>query len=185
MDRDRITGGFDDDFILGGDGDDRILGNDGDDSIEGEAENDRIIGGRGNDSLNGGDGDDTLSGGKDGDFYFGGDGQDAFQFASISDFRITDPDEISSFDRPGAPEGDVLDFSRIDADQTLPGNQALIFGAGKGTGAIWLKNDTAEFSRDTLIFLNVDNDNAADFMVRVFDGRGIRAGEYSVDDLIL
>ena len=183
--RDRITGGFDHDSLYGESGDDLLLGDDGDDYIDGGSENDDIHGVQGNDSLYGGEGDDILNGGEDGDFYWGGEGLDVFRFTSIFHSLLADPDEIGGFDRAGGTAGDLFDLSLIDADRTTPGNDTLVFGAGQGKGSIWLENDTAKGSLSTLLYLNVDNDADAEFLLKISDGRSITANEYSTADFVL
>jgi hypothetical protein len=110
---------------------------------------------------------------------------DVFQFLSLSDSRLVDPDEIFRFDRTGATEGDLFDLSRIDADRTTPGDQTLIFGGGQGKGSVWVENDTAPDSTATLLYANVDDDADPEFLVRIFDGRANRASEYTEDDFAL
>ena len=184
-DQDRITGGFDDDSIFGESGDDRIQGGEGDDFIDGGSENDRILGGQGADSLSGDEGDDILRGGEDTNSHHGGDGMDVFVFGSLANSSVTTPDSIDQFERAGAIEGDLIDFTGIDADRTVSGNQALVFGAGTGKGSVSLENDPAKRSTATLIHLNVDDDAEPDFTIKVFDGQSTRASDYSELDFAL
>ena len=79
----------------------------------------------------------------------------------------------------------MFDFSRIDADRTAAGNQTLVFGTETGKGGVWLENDTAKHSTDSLLYINVDDDMDAELTLRIHDGRAHTAQEYSQDDFVL
>lgn len=110
---DRLTDGLGNDSLLGGDGDDRLTS------------------GIGNDTLNGGDGNDTMNGGAGKDLYTSGTGDDVFLFTNITQTANTqaNADQINDFEQ----HADVIDLSRIDANQTNAlANDAFVF---KGTAA--------------------------------------------------
>jgi RTX calcium-binding nonapeptide repeat (4 copies) len=90
---------------------DKIVGRPGDDVLRGSAGNDRLQGGGGNDVLWGGAGKDWLT---------GGDGSDVFVFKSVADSRPGARDVITDFEID-----DKLDFSAIDANAKLAGDQAF------------------------------------------------------------
>ncbi|EWY35780.1 hypothetical protein N825_34355 [Skermanella stibiiresistens SB22] len=85
----------------------------------------------GNDSLSGGLGNDILIGGAGTDQLEGGGGADVFDFNAISESAVgTARDVIKDFLR----STDKIDFSTIDADTSVDGNQAFSFiGAGAFT----------------------------------------------------
>jgi Ca2+-binding RTX toxin-like protein len=179
---DRIAGGFDDDYIEGGDGEDRISGGEGDDYLEGGSENDLMLGGVGKDTLSGSDEQDVLNGGEDGDLLYGGGESDLFLFTISTDSLIEDPDVIEEFDQPGSVEGDIIDLSAIDADWRTAGNQAFLFGEDAARGTVWLENGKA---RSTFVYFSTNDDPEPEFMLRISDGRGVRAEDYSEADFVL
>lgn len=179
---DWISGGFDDDYMEGGEGEDRISGGEGDDYLEGGSENDRMLGGAGKDTLSGSDDQDVLKGGEDGDLLYGGEDGDLFLFTISTDSVIEDPDVIEEFDQPGSVEGDIIDLSAIDADWRTSGNQAFLFGEDAARGTVWLENGKA---RSTFVYFSTNNDPDPEFVLRLSDGRGVRADDYSEADFVL
>jgi serralysin len=99
-----------------------IGGNDAFNLLSGESGNDTLSGAGGNDILLGGSGNDRLNGGAGFDILFGGAGNDVFAF-DASSFPSKDSlsiDFIGDFGR-----GDLFDFSALDANSTLDGDQAF------------------------------------------------------------
>lgn len=86
--------------------------------------NNIITGNEFSNELKGEEGNDTLIGGKEWDMLFGGEGADEFRFLSIEDSstRRVDADQIQDFSNR---QGDVIDLSRIDANESRKGNQAF------------------------------------------------------------
>jgi Ca2+-binding RTX toxin-like protein len=82
----------------------------------------RLFGGAGNDVLTGGAGNDLISGGRRGDTLTGGGGNDVFRYSSTADSNSTERDGIQDFNA-----GDLIDLSRIDANELIDGNQAFDF----------------------------------------------------------
>ena len=115
----------------GGTGDDRLVGN--------EAGN-RLLGGDGDDCLVGLAGRDVLAGGR---------GADVFVCGSVGASpagacdRLVRADGAAAFDTPGAGGRERIDLRGIDADTTVAGNQAFVFGTATGTGRLWLSERTA------------------------------------------
>ena len=133
-----------DDTINGLAGDDTIRALDGsgsNDTLNGDSGNDVIFGNDGNDIINGGSGNDSLQGGTGNDIIFGGLGKDTYTGGSGADILVYHDvaespsdgnnkekmDHIHGFNRL---EGDKIDLSIIDADLTLPGDQAFIEADG-------------------------------------------------------
>jgi hypothetical protein len=75
--------------------------------------------------------------------------------------------------------GDVIDLAGIDANTTLAGNQAFVFG-GTGIGGLSLVNA----GENTLVRCNADDDAAFEFELLIEDG-GILASVYRPGDFVL
>jgi Ca2+-binding RTX toxin-like protein len=159
-----------DNVVVGGSGDtggtsDRIsaienfIGGSGNDSISGDGAANQLSGGRGNDTLVGGGGQDRLTGGA---------GADVFDYNAIAESQVGAGlrDLITDF----LSGTDKIDFSTIDANVTVRGNQAFTFNPTAGaafTGAGQLRY-SHEGSGDTAITViegNVNANLAADFQV--------------------
>ncbi|MEH1831670.1 MAG: calcium-binding protein [Nostoc sp.] len=119
IDNDTLIGGTGDDFLRGARGQDLVIGNDG---------NDTLIGGIGNDTLIGGAGDDDLIGEKGKDILTGGPGNDTFFVKVIYESpSVFSGDVITDFVGNGDLPGDQINLYTIDANSTIPGNQAFTF----------------------------------------------------------
>jgi Ca2+-binding RTX toxin-like protein len=186
---DDVSGNVGSDYIIGGLGDDVLKGGSEDDFLAGEDGADFLVGGSGADTLTGDysfgdDADDMLTGGDGADFLSGGGGDDVFVFRAARESLESDADVIDGFERAGAARGDLIDLSAIDADRTTAGDQAFTFG-GTGVGTLRLERVDARGSVDTLLLANVDDDPAAEFVVRISDGRSVRPGDYAAEDFVL
>jgi len=190
---DTVTGSAANDAVNGMGGNDRLFGMNGSDRLYGAWGWDQLIGGNGydlldgatgNDSLWGGYGNDWLVGGEGTDLLVGGFGADTFVFQSKNDSLPGRADVISAGDGAIAMEGagvaggDVIDLSRMDANDLVAGNQSFTWG--RGTGQIWL----AETGGDTILRGNTDGDPAAEFDIVIRDG-AITAYQYIGADFIL
>lgn len=115
------------DILTGDSGNNRLSGLSGIDLLFGKDGNDQLFGGFGADFLNGGNDNDRLVGGFGGDTLNGGRGNDIFDYneSQESPFNGQDEDLIIGFAGAGTAIGDQIDLSTIDADLTLPGNQAF------------------------------------------------------------
>jgi Ca2+-binding RTX toxin-like protein len=82
----------------------------------------RLFGGSGNDVLTGGSGADMIFGGLRGDTLTGGAGNDTFRYNNVAESNSTERDGIQDFNA-----GDLIDLSRIDANELVAGNQAFGF----------------------------------------------------------
>jgi VCBS repeat-containing protein len=82
----------------------------------------RLFGGAGNDVLTGGAGADLIFGGLRGDTLTGGAGDDIFRYDDVAESNSTERDGIQDF-----TYGDVIDLSRIDANELIAGDQAFDF----------------------------------------------------------
>lgn len=184
---DTVQGGNGNDTVKGGGGDDSVQGGNNNDDVHGNDGNDRLFGGVGADTLNGDAGNDVLQGNDNRDVLVGGLGNDTFDFDFLSDSPVGNAvcDVIqagggaAAFEGAGAAAGDRIDLSTIDANTTLGGNQAFVFG-GTGKGHVWCVNA----GTTTEVFLNVDNDAAAEFQLNILDG-GVLASAYKAADFIL
>ena len=164
---DQINGGFGNDSVWGGDGDDNMTGDGGDDMMSG---------GAGNDSMSAGAGDDMLNGGAGADRLTGGTGADLFLFSRASDVGapLSPTDVVTDF----AHLTDTLDFSGIDANAGLAGNQSFFFlNGGAFTGA----GGELRYTRALgLLQMDLNGDGAADIEMTLTNHALL-----TVDDFIL
>jgi Ca2+-binding RTX toxin-like protein len=188
---DRLSGGADNDLLDGGSGNDILKGDAGVDELRGGTGNDTLYGGagldilyggadddrlygddintsfadRGNDILDGGYGNDWLYGGIGSDTLIGGAGADTFAFLSTSDLGVGHTDVIRDFSRA---EGDKIDFSAIDANAALSGDQEFSFVGGPSSraGTMWL----GEFhDGEQKVFLNTGSGTSPVELIVQFD----------------
>lgn len=146
---DQVYAGSGDDLIEAGGGFDSIYGQTGQDEVYGDNNPDTVYGGSGNDTINGGAGDDIIFGGSGDDiivgqggddFIVGGYGADTFLASPTSnhdtfvylDVRDTG-DTFNDFRAVF-----TLDFSAIDADAGIDGDQTFVWGGETATAhGIW------------------------------------------------
>ncbi|MFZ0269782.1 M10 family metallopeptidase C-terminal domain-containing protein [Caulobacter sp.] len=166
-----------------------IGGNDAFNLLSGEAGNDSLFGAGGNDILLGGSGNDRLNGGSGFDILVGGGGHDVFVYDSGS-FDDTDLsiDFISDYAR-----GDLFDFSALDGNGALDGDQAFSLVShltASGAGQIMISSYSNIFSaigalggvdvgvfglaglfeRASVIWGDLDGDANSDFALLVSGG---------------
>lgn len=135
-------------------GRDVVYGGDFRDTLFAGAGDDRIYGGAGNDIILSGRGIDGMTGGK---------GKDFFAFADVSHSSPqTEVDWISDFS-----DEDIIDLSKIDADQMKRGNNAFTFiGSNDFTGQSGeLRFD--DLGTQAVITADIDGDKRADFEVEL------------------
>jgi serralysin len=166
-----------------------IEGNDAINLLSGEAGNDSLFGAGGKDILLGGAGNDRLNGGGDFDILVGGSGNDVFVFDSAAfDNNDLSIDFISDYAR-----GDLFDFSALDANSTLDGDQAFSLVShltATGAGQIMVSSYASIFSaigalggvdvgvfglaglfeRASVIWGDLDGDAESDFALLVSGG---------------
>ncbi len=132
-------------------------------NLQGNAGNNTLSGGAGVDTINGNDGDDIIVGGLNNDLLRGGLGADTFRILDESiNTAVLETDTIYDF---STAEGDRLDLSAIDANTLINGDQgfALVTAFTHAAGEM-----TMTFSGgQTLIRLDVDGDNAADYQLKI------------------
>jgi Ca2+-binding RTX toxin-like protein len=153
-------------FVTGNELNNLIVGNGGDNLLLGNAGADTLDGGGGNDTLNGGTGADILIGGAGEDNF-------DFDFASDSGPAFAARDVIIGFDNPGPAAGGQIDVSGIDAIAGGTDDAFSFLGVIQNpnppateAGSLWLRGEGGE----TVVFANVDSDDAAEFAVRIDDG---------------
>jgi serralysin len=168
-----------------------IEGNDAFNLLSGEAGADRLYGAGGNDILLGGSGADRLNGGADFDILLGGAGNDVFAFDAASfDLDGLSIDYVADYSR-----GDLFDFSALDGNAALDGDQAFslvshwaangigqlmvssyssLFGAVAALGGVDLGAYALAglFGRASVIWGDLDGDADSDFAVLV-SGSGL------------
>ncbi|MFO1105466.1 MAG: calcium-binding protein [Amaricoccus sp.] len=152
----------------------------------GNASDNELWGTSGVNTLRGLGGADSFDSGSGADVIVGGTGNDVFKFSSTvgSDQtardRIVAGDGAVAFEKPGASLGDRFDFSKMDANTGVAGQQHFVFGTSTGVGHIWAVTS----GTDTLIRGNVDGDAAVEFEVAIADG-SVSHTAYSAADFIL
>jgi Ca2+-binding RTX toxin-like protein len=186
---DRVAGGGGDDALRGGDGRDTLLGGAGVDALSGENDDDvlsghdggdrlyggggadRLFGGADYDLLHAGGGDDQLTGGADRDTLVGGAGADRFIFDDgDTGARDRDADTIVDFDRD---RGDVLDLSRIDADEALQGDQAFNFIGNAAFSGVAGELHYEVRNSSVYVEADTDGDALADLSIWLFEARPV------------
>lgn len=191
---DTIHGGAGMDFLYAGNGDDMVYGDTGNDTLFGEAGSDHLSGGDGNDTLYGGADNDFLDGGIGQDILIGGAGQDmltggadsdTFLFQAVTDSPVGAYDTVTDFQsNSGTVAGDdVLDFSGIDANSALSGDQAFTWNNDTAAAnSLWYSSMTtnSDGSADMLINGDTNGDGVADFQVMVH----LTTGHLFTDDIV-
>lgn len=131
-----------------------------------------IVGNTGNNTLSGGGGTDTITGGAGQDTLTGGTGNDTFVYgATIADTGTTAStrDIITDFTGAGAPSGDLINLSAIDANILTPiltTNEAFSF---IGTAAFSAAGQIryVQSAGNTIIQGDVNGDGFADFSIQL------------------
>ncbi len=175
-----IGGGFSD-VLAGSRSDNRLDGGAGDDGLDGGNGNDMLLGGEGTDQLFGNLGNDTLVGGGGIDNMNGQQGNDVFLFLAEGDLgtsRAT-ADRIVKFQGAGAPGGDLIDLSALDADLTLDGNQAFVF-LGNTADPFTAPGEirAVQSGGNTFIEINNDADAGVDLVIRLNGNLTLDAGDF-------
>ena len=175
-----LSGEAGNDTLSGFGGVDYLDGGSGNDGLFGGAGNDFLLGGSGNDRLNGGAGFDILAGGSGADVY-------AFDAASFPDGDDLAIDFVSDFN-----SGDLFDFSALDANAALDGDQAFSLVShwtGGGVGQLMVSAysnvvkaigalggvDLGAYGwalggKVSIVWGDLDGDAHSDFAVLVADG---------------
>jgi serralysin len=155
-----VLGTIYNDTIVGS-GDDNVLnGNDGDDVLDGQGGDDVLLGGDGQDVLIGGGGRDTVIGGLGRDTMSGGSGNDRFAWSSTTESPHGAFDSITDFSR-----GYILDIQLIDANASIPGNQAFTWiGSAAFSGEGQLRFEAASGG----VFLQGNTSGASGVELEIF-----------------
>ena len=143
-----------------------ITGSASADTLQGGSGSDSLSGLAGRDLLQGGGGADALLGGADRDTLTGGAGADRFIWNAISE---------STMDTAGRDIitdwalGDVMDFSAIDANSVVAGNQAFTFGGKTSTGNNANIGELVWYTAggNTFVVLGIDANTSADMRVQL------------------
>ena len=145
--------------------DNLIVGNGKNNILTGHGGNDRLLGLEGSDLLIGGAGNDTLEGGLGADILHGGAGVDKFIWRTLAEIGGTrkTADCVKDF---SFALGERLNFKFIDADETRVGNQTFKFIGNEIFSAPGQIRYVIS-GKETLIFLNTDNDDAAEALLRL------------------
>jgi Ca2+-binding RTX toxin-like protein len=147
-------------------GDNLIVGNSADNFLYGRDGNDHLMGGGGADILYGENGNDVLEGGAGMDRFYGGTGADTFLFRDGDFAGMTSgtADRIHDFSQV---DGDKLDFSNVDANTLLGGDQAFSFIGNAAFGHHAGELRYYQQSGVTYVAGDTNGDGVADFAVRI------------------
>lgn len=152
----------------------------------GSSHSDELWGNDGANVLRGLDGDDMLTGGRGADTLIGGAGADTFFLTDEASSPAGGHDSlwgdgsVPAFENPGSARGDLIDFSKVDANSLISGNQAFTWGTSQGTGHLW----AVQSGTETIIRGNTDADSAAEIEVAIADG-SVSHTAYNQADFIL
>jgi Ca2+-binding RTX toxin-like protein len=149
--------------------------------LQGNAGNDLLVGGFMSDVINGGNDIDKIRGDGHGDILTGGAGADVFKYRNISDSTVFASDIITDF----VTGTDRLNFSRIDTNAGLAGDQGFAFvgtGAFSGGGAASIRY--VDTGNDIRVEADVNGDGVADMHV-ILQSAGLGAGTLTVADFVL
>ncbi len=150
------TGNVNADIIVGNAANNVLKGMDGADRLTGNEGNDYLSGGNGADLLYGGAGSDRLNGCAGQDKMYGGADADVFIFSKASDSPRGSGDRVMDF-QTGV---DKIDLSAIDADTSVTGDQAFVFGSSAaGAASLWISSG--------YVYGDTNNDGVADLAIYV------------------
>lgn len=130
-----------------------VIGSAADDTIQGSATGETLEGGAGYDLIEGRGGADVLT---------GGDRDDVFVYRALSDSSADSTDLLTD-----VQAGDTIDLSLIDANSTVPGDQAFhkVASFTNHAGELVLKYDLV--ANVTHLTADVDGDGHADFAINL------------------
>jgi Ca2+-binding RTX toxin-like protein len=129
-------------------------------NLTGSALDDTLIGTTGANTIIGGDGADTIRGGRGADFLTGGQDADKFVFTALADSAPGARDLITDF----VHAWDTIDFSAIDANTSISGNQAFLFG-GQNASVVPRSVTWFESDGNTIVQADVNGNSTADLVI--------------------
>lgn len=175
---DWIQGDQNADHLFGGRGNDTLIGQDGNDKVFGGSGNDIMSGLIGNDTLAGGSGADSVGGGRGRDQLTGGNGADVFVFSLNGDTGVFD-----SGVKRGARDV-ITDFTQgIDQIRLSAVFNGSLAGIDLIGGDLFTASGQARWTRngsDTTIFINADNDKAAEMVISVAGVRNLGEDDFLI-----
>ncbi|MDO9417829.1 peroxidase family protein [Pararhizobium sp.] len=203
---DIIEGGAADDQVWGGTGNDTVLAtaNDGNDRYWGDAGIDTLdysvatanltvdigAGFMGHGSVSGGTtGSDTFYGFEN---FIGGSGHDVITASSLANvldgglgedtFRFTTSGSAHGDTIYGFQPGDKIDFSAIDANTGVAGNQDFVINTGASltaVGGVAITHEMRDGEEFTIIRGHTDADNGADFELAIAGRHTLTSSDFS------
>lgn len=166
---------------------DILVGDDGANTLEGGYGHDLLSGGGGDDTLMSYDdptpsGNDVFVGGLGADEITTADGEDVIRIDRLVESQPGTEDRVTDFSGR-----DVLDLSRIDADQTTPGDQAFTLIGDAPFSYTAGELHYQQLGRGLLVSADVDGDGRSDMQVILeptwYQGQALT--HLTVDDLLL
>ncbi|RRV10121.1 mannuronan epimerase [Pseudomonas sp. v388] len=145
------------------------------DSLTGNSGANVLNGGAGNDTLVGGSGNDRLIGGEGTDYLTGGTGADSYVFGSLAEMGVGElRDVISGFK---SADGDLLDFSGLDANPLTTGMDAFRF---IGSDAFDATDATGQLRfADGILYGSVNADATPDFEIQLVGVKELHASDFA------
>ena len=172
----QATGGSGSDTLVGME---NLVGSNYKDSLAGNGGNNRLDGGLASDTLSGGAGNDQLVGGLGGDTLSGGKGADRFVLSDANDsgLSLAGRDTVADFK---AAENDKIDFSAIDANAGMAGNNVFtILQQGASFGGNFAKTASLFFDQTAqILYANNDADAQADFSIHLTGVTALVKGDF-------
>ena len=158
-----LQGGGGGDTLGAAEGGSRLWGLGGDDLLLGAGGADRLLGDAGADTLVGGGGADMLA---------GGEGLDRFVFLAAAESTGGARDRLLDF-----ADGELIDFSAIDADPTQAGDQAFALIGSAAFGGVAGQLRVVGFGNGVLVQADVNGDKLADLVVMVAGHASLAAAD--------
>jgi Ca2+-binding RTX toxin-like protein len=172
--------------VIGSYGADTLLGTNGNNILEGSSGNDHLRGREGYDTIAGGPGLDVLIGDVGADDLFGGrkddpfDGsRDVFKFYRLADSKTSAMDSIFGFETAeNGRRADKIKLSAIDANPSQDRDQAFAFIGNAQFHRKGGEVRIVEFGGSTIVFVDDDNDAAAEMAFVVANVTGLTQADF-------
>jgi Ca2+-binding RTX toxin-like protein len=168
-----------------------VAGGNGNDTVSGTNGANVLSGASGNDTLNGRGGNDILYGNFDADILIGGAGaddidtggdsaRDKVQYFAVTDSGTTAAtrDEILQFTNGGTSTDDKIDFSAMDGNSALAGNQAFTFRTGAFSTNVKSEIRVTVSGADSIVHVDTDSDTVAEMTILVVGVTGLTAADF-------
>jgi Ca2+-binding RTX toxin-like protein len=163
-----------------------LIGNELNNRLNGNAGADHLDGGLGNDVIIGGGGNDTIIGGAGADTVAGGIGNDTFVFNNASDSMPGAYDRITDFQSLNTTGYDHIDFSGIDANVNVDGNQEFAglqynYETPTANSLWWSSILNADGTQDVVIYGDTDgNTSTVELELHIHTDHGVNWDQFTL-----